>query len=101
MPFTDANTREKLPEASPKGPSSMHIKALAGKQLLCTLGTQVLASRPPKLDRKQTELEPKIHKKENLTTTINYNPLTTNVCFPLKPLTCPSSAAAAASVRAS
>ena len=30
--FTDANTREKLPEASPKGPGPTHLKALAGRR---------------------------------------------------------------------
>ena len=49
---TDAATREKLPEASPKGPGSKHFMALAGQRILRTLGTQGFASRPPKLDKK-------------------------------------------------
>ena len=30
MTFRDANTREKFPEASPKGPGSKYSRALAG-----------------------------------------------------------------------
>ena len=49
--FTDAVTREKLPEASPKGPGTTHLRALAGQRtnkLKRTLVTQGLASRPQK-----------------------------------------------------
>jgi hypothetical protein len=31
LTFTNATTREKFPEASPKGPGPMHIRALAGQ----------------------------------------------------------------------
>ncbi len=30
--ITDATTREKLPEASPKGPGKTHLRALAGQR---------------------------------------------------------------------
>ncbi len=69
--LTDANTRDKLPEASPNGPGSKHFKALAGQRILRTLGTQGLASRPPKLDKnkmnpKQKHTTKKSHKKPYL-----------------------------------
>ena len=57
---TDATTREKLPEASPKGPGSMHFRALAGqrpKNIRRTLVTQGLASRSPKPETKQLSPE--------------------------------------------
>jgi hypothetical protein len=46
--FTNANTREKLPEASPKGPVPTHLNALVGQRSQRTLVTQGLATRPPK-----------------------------------------------------
>ena len=58
--FTDANTRDKLPEASPKGPGPTHLRALAGqrsKNIMRTLVTQGLASRSPKPDNQQTSPE--------------------------------------------
>ena len=58
--FTDANTRDKLPEASPKGPGPTHFRALAGqrrKTTMRTLVTQGLASRSPKPENKQPSPE--------------------------------------------
>jgi len=58
--FTDAITRDKLPEASPKGPGTTHLRALAGQRSKITertLVTQGLASRPPKPKIKQTTPE--------------------------------------------
>ena len=52
MALTDVNTRENLPEASPKGPGSKLFRALAGQRPLRSLGTQGLASRPPEPDKK-------------------------------------------------
>ncbi len=57
--FTDANTREKLPEASPEGPGSKHFRELAGLRPFRTLGTQDLASRPPKLENNKPDLKQK------------------------------------------
>ena len=55
LTFIDASTREKLPEASPKGSGSKHFKALAGQRSRNTkrvLVTQGLASGPPKPENK-------------------------------------------------
>jgi hypothetical protein len=57
--FIDANTRENFPEALPKGPGSKHFRALAGHRPLRTLGSQGLASRPPKLDNENAKTEKK------------------------------------------
>ncbi len=68
---TDATTREKLPEASPKGPGPTHIRALAGqrsKHMERTLVTQGLASRSTKLENKQPSPENKTLYNQQLTT---------------------------------
>ena len=57
---TDATTREKLPEASPKGPGPTHLMALAGQRsnhTERTLVLQGLASRSPKPETKQPSPE--------------------------------------------
>ncbi len=55
--FAYATTRETLPEASPKGPGTTHLRALASKRTMCTLVTQGLAStrptRPPLLEKQK------------------------------------------------
>ena len=69
--FTDATTREKLPEASPKGPGPMHFRALAGqrlKQTQRTLAPQGLASRPPNRKQNQTSPKNKTYLKQIITT---------------------------------
>ena len=63
--FTDASTREKLPEASPKGPGSTHLRVLVGQRSQRALSTQGLASRPPKLDKQQPKPETKTLSKTN------------------------------------
>ncbi len=58
--YTDATTREKFPEASPKGPGPTHIRALAGQRSQHkerTLVTQGLASRSTKVENKQPSPE--------------------------------------------
>ena len=69
--FTYANTRDKLPEASPKGPGPTHLRALAGQRKINikrTLVTQGLASRSPKPDNQQTSPENKTPENKQLTT---------------------------------
>ncbi len=64
--FTDATTREKLPEASPKGPGPTHLRALAGqrtKNIKRTLVTQGLATSSPKPKNKQLSPENKTYLK--------------------------------------
>ena len=54
LTFRDATTREKLPEASTKGPGTTHLRALAGQRSnkpKRTLVTQGLASRSPKQEK--------------------------------------------------
>ena len=46
----DATTKEKFPEASPKGPGLQHFRAIAGQRINRTLGLHGLASRPHKLE---------------------------------------------------
>ena len=60
--FTYANTRGKFPEASPKGPGSKQFRTLAGQQPLHTLGSHELATRPPKPDSKNPQIEKKTSK---------------------------------------
>ena len=62
---TDATTRDKLPEASPKEPGSTHFRALAGQRSQRTLNTQGLASRPPKLEKQQLKPAKKTLSKEH------------------------------------
>ena len=60
--FTDANTRDNLPEASPKGPGPTHFRALAGQRInntKRTLATQGLATRSPNRKNNQTSPEKK------------------------------------------
>jgi len=59
MTFTDANTRENFPEASPKGPGLQYFMALAGQRTPRTLGIQGQASRPPKPKHKTPQTNDK------------------------------------------
>jgi len=59
MTFADANTWEKFPEASHKGPGPMHFRALAGQRPLRTLGTHGLAFPPPKPANKKPQTKQK------------------------------------------
>ena len=71
---TDANTRENLPEASPKGPGTTHLMALAGQRSRITertLATQGLASRPPQPEYKTPQPEKKTSNRKQ-TTRQNY-----------------------------
>ncbi len=71
LTFTDATTREKLPEVSPKGPGSTHLRALAGQRSNITertLVTQGLASRSLKSENKQPSTENTTSDKQQLTT---------------------------------
>ena len=69
--FTDANTRKKFPEASPKGPGLKHFMALAGQRTSRTLGIQGLASRPPKSNNKTPPKKNKTTESHKLTPIIN------------------------------
>ena len=76
LTFTDATTREKLPEASPKGPGPTHIRALAGQRSIHTerpLVLQGLASRSPQLEKKTPtrKQSPQYHRTKNSTPDIH------------------------------
>ncbi len=67
--LTNANTREKLPEASPKGPGPTHFRALAGqrsKHTERTLVLQGLASRSTHLEIKNPNQKTKLQIHKNL-----------------------------------
>ena len=69
--FIDANTRDKLPEASPKGPGPTHFRALAGQRLknnTHTLVPQGLASRSPNRKKNQISPENKNYLKQQMKT---------------------------------
>jgi hypothetical protein len=84
LPHTDANTREKLPAASPKGPGLQHFRALAEERSSRSLDIHGLASRPPKPKNKTPQAKNKTPESQKLTFLIqDCNALIKNQPLPL------------------